>query len=125
MAARGGFTRAGAVMDEDLAVARFATIVAPNADRAGVSCEARARRRLGAAAAQQGLVNLPVGPAPLENDKLVDFFAMDAPAPRHPSPLGDAGAGTGTGVDAAAAADDRDAPTLILSSAAGRREDAR
>lgn len=87
--------------------------------------EARARGRLGAAAAQQGLVNLPVGPAPLENDKLVDFFAMDAPAPRHPSPLGDAGAGTGTGVDAAAAADDRDAPTLILSSAAGRREDAR
>ncbi|MGO2750150.1 MAG: hypothetical protein ACTIA6_08885 [Pseudoclavibacter sp.] len=79
--------------------------------------EARARRRLGAAAAPQGLANLPAAPAPLENDKLVDFFAMDAPAPRHPSPLGDGGAEAG--------ADERDAPTLILSSAAGRREDAR
>ncbi|WP_271985252.1 hypothetical protein [Pseudoclavibacter terrae] len=79
--------------------------------------EARARRRLGAAAAQQGLVNLPASPAPLENDKLVDFFAMDAPIPRHPSPLGDAAAESAPG--------GRDAPTLILSSATGRREDAR
>ncbi|PPG03915.1 hypothetical protein C5E06_06030, partial [Pseudoclavibacter sp. RFBI5] len=79
--------------------------------------EARARRRLGAVGAQQALSHVPAGPAPLENDKLVDFFAMDAPSPRHPSPLDDARGDAG--------GEERDAPTLILSSAAGRREDAR
>lgn len=83
--------------------------------------EARVRRRLGAASAQHGLANLPAAPAPLENDKLVDFFAMDTPAARHPSPLGDGGRDAGADADAAG----RDAPTLILSSTAGRREDAR
>lgn len=79
--------------------------------------EARARRRLGAVEAHEALSQVPTGPAPLENDKLVDFFTMDAPVPRHPSPLDDARADAG--------GDEREAPTLILSSTAGPREDAR
>ncbi|WP_424465755.1 hypothetical protein [Pseudoclavibacter helvolus] len=79
--------------------------------------EARARRRLGAAAAQYPSAPAPAAAAPLDNDKLVDFFAMEAPAPRHPSPL----ASEHSDLDA----DDRDTPTLVLSSTASPREDAR
>lgn len=102
--------------------------------------EARARRRLGAATAQQGLSPIPSTAAPAENEKLVDFFAMDAPAARHPSPLGggtgssnnpSTGApqsdadGKGNGKGNGNGFDDRDAQTLLFSSTAGRGEETR